>query len=100
MQYVLQILAQLLESSPADSISANFGALLDPILSPPMWEVRGNVPALTRLLAALIPRAGKDIVTGDKINQVLGIFQMLLSGKKSELYALDILEAAIKTYEG
>jgi exportin-2 (importin alpha re-exporter) len=100
MQYVLQILAQLLESSPADSISANFGALLDPILNPPMWEVRGNVPALTRLLAALIPRAAKDITAGDKIKQILGIFQMLLAGRKSELYAFDILEATIKSYEG
>lgn len=100
MQYVLQILAQLLESSPDSSISANFGALLDPILNPPMWEVRGNVPALARLLAGLIPRASKEIVAGDKMNQVLGIFQMLLSGKKSELYAFDILEATIKAYEG
>lgn len=100
MQYVLQILAQLLESSPDSSISANFGALLDPILNPPMWEVRGNVPALARLLAGLIPRASKEIIGGDKMNQVLGIFQMLLSGKKSELYAFDILEATVKAYEG
>ncbi|CAI4210317.1 unnamed protein product [Parascedosporium putredinis] len=85
MQYVLQILAQLLESSPDSSISANFGALLDPILNPPMWEVRGNVPALARLLAGLIPRASKEIIGGDKMNQ---------------LYAFDILEATVKAYEG
>lgn len=100
MQYVLQVLAQLLESSPADSISANFGALLDPILNPPMWEVRGNVPALTRLLAALIPRASKDLLGDEKIKQILGIFQMLLGSRKSELYAFDLLESVILSLEG
>lgn len=100
MQYVLQVLAQLLESSPADSISANFGALLDPILNPPMWEVRGNVPALSRLLAALIPRASKDLLGDEKIKQILGIFQMLLASRKSELYAFDLLEAVILSLQG
>lgn len=100
MQYVLQILAQLLESSPADSISANFGTLLDPLLNPPMWEARGNVPALTRLLAALIPRASKDLLGDEKIKQILGIFQMLLASKKSDIYAFDLLEAVVKTYNG
>jgi exportin-2 (importin alpha re-exporter) len=98
MQYVLQILAQLLESSPPDALSANFGALVDPLLTPTMWETRGNAPALTRLLAALIPRASDDIATGGKIQQVLGIFQSLLASKKMELYAFDILDACVKSF--
>jgi len=99
MSYVLQILAQLLESSPPDALSANFGALIDPLLTPTMWETRGNVPALTRLLAALIPRATNDIASGGKIQQVLGIFQSLLASKKMDLYAFDILDACVKGFD-
>jgi exportin-2 (importin alpha re-exporter) len=99
MQYVLQILAQLLESSPPDALSANFGTLLDPLLTPVMWETRGNVPALTRLLAALIPRAAKEIASSGKLQEVLGIFQSLVGSKKMDMYAFDILDSCIKSFE-
>jgi exportin-2 (importin alpha re-exporter) len=97
--YIFQILAQLLESSPVDSVSDNYKALLGPLLQPPLWETRGNIPACTRLLAALIPRVAKEIVTENQTEAVLGIFQRLLSGKKSELYAFDILEAIVNSFE-
>lgn len=99
MPYIFQILAQLLESSPSDSISDNYTALLTPLLSPPLWETRGNVPACARLLSAVIPRASKTILAENQIEAILGIFQKLLGGKKSELYAFDILEASVKTFE-
>ncbi|KAK0392378.1 hypothetical protein NLU13_1873 [Sarocladium strictum] len=99
MQYVFQILAQLLESSPAEAISENYKGLLGPLLNPPLWETRGNVPACTRLLSAVIPRASKDIVASNQIEPILGIFQNLLSGKKTELYAFDILDSIVKSFE-
>ena len=99
MQYVFQILAQLLESSPSETISENYKGLLGPLLNPPLWETRGNVPACTRLLSAVIPRAWNEIVSGGQVEQVLGIFQNLLSGKKRELYAFDILESIVKSSE-
>ncbi|KAL1901567.1 importin-alpha export receptor [Ceratocystis pirilliformis] len=97
--YVLQILAQLLESSPANSISENYRMLIDPILNQSMWDVRGNVPALARLLTALIPRVSKDLLAGNKLTPVLGIFQMLLSRKKTELYAFDIIESIVVSFD-
>lgn len=99
MQYVFQILAQLLESSPAEAISDNYKGLLGPLLNPPLWETRGNVPACTRLLSAVIPRASKEIVAGGQVEAVLGIFQNLLSGRKTELYAFDILDSIVKSFE-
>lgn len=99
MQYVFQILAQLLESSPSDTISNNYKQLLGPLLNPTLWETRGNVPACTRLLSAVIPRVAKDIVAENQLEPILGIFQKLLSGKKSELYAFDILDSIVKSFE-
>jgi exportin-2 (importin alpha re-exporter) len=99
MQYVFQILAQLLESSPSETISENYKALLGPLLNPTLWETRGNVPACTRLLSAVIPRASQAIQAEDQIAPVLGIFQKLLSGKKSEVLAFDILDSIVKSFE-
>ena len=99
VQYVFQILAQLLESSTSEAVSDNYKALLGPLLSPSLWDTRGNVPACTRLLSAVIPRASKSIVAENQIEPILGIFQTLLSSKKSELYAFDILDASIKSFE-
>lgn len=99
VQYVFQILAQLLESSPPDAISENYKALLTPLLNPPLWETRGNVPACTRLLSAVIPRSASYILAEKKLEQVLGIFQKILSSKKQELYAFDLIESVVKSFE-
>lgn len=99
MQYVFQILAQLLESSPVETISDNYKNLLGPLLNPPLWETRGNVPACTRLLSAVIPKAWREIVAAGQLEPVLGIFQNLLAGKKTELYAFDILDSLVKSFE-
>lgn len=99
MQYIFQILAQLLESSPPETLSDNYKSLLGPLLNPSLWETRGNIPACTRLLSALIPRIGKVIVAENQLEPILGIFQRLLSGKKSDLYAFDLLDSIVKSIE-
>ncbi|PFH56975.1 hypothetical protein XA68_15683 [Ophiocordyceps unilateralis] len=99
LPYIFQILAQLVESSPSEAVSDNFKALLGPLLAAPLWETRGNVPACTRLLSAVIPKASKVIVAENQLEPVLGIFQKLLSGKKSELQAFDILDAIVQSFE-
>jgi exportin-2 (importin alpha re-exporter) len=99
MQYVFQILAQLLESSPGDVISQNYTALLAPLLQPAIWDTKGNAPGCTRLLSAVIPRCAPHILAEKKLEPILGIFQNLVSRKKLELYAFDVLEAVVKTFE-
>ncbi|RDA93454.1 hypothetical protein CP533_2671 [Ophiocordyceps camponoti-saundersi (nom. inval.)] len=99
LPYIFQILAQLLESSPTEGLSDNFKALLAPLMAAPLWETRGNVPACTRLLSAVIPRASKVIVEENQLEPVLGIFQKLLGGKKSELLAFDILDTVVQSFD-
>ncbi|KAF4978128.1 hypothetical protein FZEAL_5460 [Fusarium zealandicum] len=99
MQYVFQILAQLLESSPSETISDNYKTLLGPLLNPTLWETRGNVPACARLLSAVIPRATQALVTEKQLEPVLGIFQKVLSAKKSDVLAFDILDSLVKSLE-
>ncbi|CAL3965990.1 unnamed protein product [Diplocarpon coronariae] len=96
MPYVFQLFAALLESRPQGPLSEFYKALIGPVLSPALWESRGNVPALARLLSSIIPRAGAEIVAGGQIEPILGIFQKLIGGKtRTELYGLDVLEAVV-----
>jgi len=98
MPYVFQLFAALLEASPSGTLSDYYKSLVEPVLSPALWESRGNVPALSRLLSAIIPRGAAEIVANDQIEPILGIFQKLMAGKaKTELYALDILEAVFSS---
>jgi exportin-2 (importin alpha re-exporter) len=96
MPYVFQLFAALLEARPHGPLSDFYKALIAPVLMPALWESRGNVPALSRLLSSLIPRSAADIVANNQIEPILGIFQKLMSGKaKTELYSFDVLEAVI-----
>jgi exportin-2 (importin alpha re-exporter) len=99
VQFVFQILAQLLESSPPEAVSDHYKGLLEPLLSASQWDTRGNVPACTRLLCAVIPRGARTIIDGNKLEPLLGIFQKLLASRNSDLYAFDLLDSVIKAFE-
>lgn len=93
--YVLQIFAKLLELNPSGALPNHYQTLLAPLMTPTLWETRGNVPALTRLLAAIVPRASSTIVAENQVQPILGIFQNLLRGKKTEQNAYDLLESIV-----
>jgi exportin-2 (importin alpha re-exporter) len=93
--YVFQIFAALLEADPSSPLSDNFKTLIQPLLIPAVWEIRGNVPGLARFLSAIIPKAAQIIVAENQLEPILGVFQKLISGKKTEQNAFDILEAVV-----
>lgn len=92
--YVFQVLAQLLEYRPvAVGLSQAYMDLFQPLLTPALWEKRGNVPALARLLQAYIRKSAPELVP--QLNPILGVFQKLLAAKATEANAFDILNSAI-----
>ncbi|KAF5879233.1 putative chromosome segregation protein cse1 protein [Botrytis fragariae] len=96
MPYVFQLFAALLEANPSTTLSDYYRNLIAPILSPTLWESRGNVPALTRLLSAMIPKCAAELVANNQLEPILGIFQKLMAGKsRTELQSFDVLEALI-----
>ncbi|KAK0652263.1 CAS/CSE protein [Cercophora newfieldiana] len=96
--YVFQIFALLLELNPTSELPGDFKALLDNILAPGPWDTRGNVPPLARFMSAIMPKAASAIVAEQKLEPILTIFQRLLTGKKTEQNAFDILEAVIASF--
>ena len=95
--YVFQVLAQLAEARPlapgvvggGEAPTAATAApappaylqLLRPLLAPAFWERGANVPALARLLRALLLRAGASVVAEAQLEPVLGVVQKLISSR-------------------
>ncbi|KKY13499.1 putative chromosome segregation protein [Phaeomoniella chlamydospora] len=96
--YVFQLFAALLENNASGGLPPAYQSLITPILAPPVWEQRGNVPALVRLLSAIIPLASTEMQNSNQIEHVLGIFQKLVSAKSTESQAFDLLETVIECF--
>ncbi|EMF15386.1 chromosome segregation protein Cse1 [Sphaerulina musiva SO2202] len=96
--YVFQLYAQIVASSPSGTISPLFQQLVGPILTPSMWDNKGNVPALTRLLIEIIPRGAQQIAAAGQTEAVLLVFQKLVASKAYEGYAMDIIETVVKSF--
>ena len=93
--YVFQLFAALLEARSSAELPDYYKDLIQPILSAQLWETRGNTPALTRLLCALISRGSDHILAHRQLEPVLGLFQRLISSKSSESYGFDTLETLV-----
>jgi exportin-2 (importin alpha re-exporter) len=81
-------------------VPGDFKMLIEAVLAPGPWETRGNVPPLSRFIAAIIPKAADEIISEKKLEPILAIFQRLLAGKKTDQNAFDILEAIVGTFPG
>ncbi|PYH94234.1 Cse1-domain-containing protein [Aspergillus ellipticus CBS 707.79] len=95
MPYIFQLFAALLEANPSGTLPDYYQNLIAPILMPVMWESKGNIPALVRLLSGIIPRGSQYIIQNEQIGPILGIFQKLLSTKANEGYGFDLLESVV-----
>ncbi|GAA6039444.1 hypothetical protein JCM8097_009549 [Rhodosporidiobolus ruineniae] len=94
--FVFQILSQLLELHPAHDMPESYKVLLPPLLTPTLWESRGNIPALVRLLRAFLGRGAEQIVAAGQVTPMLGIFQHLIQSKANDQYGFELLEALLE----
>lgn len=93
--YVFQLFAALLESNPSGVLPEYYKSLIPPLLMPVVWENKGNIPALVRLLSAMVSRDPGSIVQNNQLEPMLGIFQKLVSTKTNEAHGFDLLEAIV-----
>lgn len=97
--YIFQLFAALLEANPAGTLPPSYLGLLAPITVLELYDVKGNIPALARLLTAIIPRATGEIIEGGHIQKFLLVYQKLITGKRSsELHGFDVVEALLKNF--
>ncbi|KAE8270973.1 hypothetical protein A4X09_0g1365 [Tilletia walkeri] len=94
--YVFQLLAQMLElraNLGGNSVPESYQVLLPPLLTPALWESKGNVPALVRLLRAFIAQGSAGIVEGNQLQPLLGIYQRLITSRVNDLFGFELITA-------
>ncbi|ODV91468.1 hypothetical protein CANCADRAFT_71450 [Tortispora caseinolytica NRRL Y-17796] len=97
--YVFQIIAQILEVSPNPQPSSHYRNLVDPLLAPTLWESRGNIPAISRLLADMVEKCPVLFHEPDTKLRLLGVFQKTIASKANDNYAFDLLTACVLSLE-
>lgn len=93
--YIFQILAFCVEKG-STTIPDSIKQLAQPLLAPSVWELKGNVPAVTRMLRAFVK---KDISVFSDLVPVLGVFQRLIASKAYEVYGFELLEDIMLTID-
>lgn len=88
--YVFQVMSQLMMVH-TDTVPATYGTLMQPILTPAMWERKGYIPGMVQYLEAYIMKSKANALTGNQLEQVLGVFQKLLASKATDHQALHLL---------
>jgi exportin-2 (importin alpha re-exporter) len=59
----------------------------------PLWMQRGNIPALTRLLRAVLEKGPAIVVQGNHMPAIKDITRFLLQSKSNDAFGADIAEA-------
>lgn len=92
LPYAFQIMAQILDSAPTNhDMPVALTSMLPILLTATLWEQKGNVPALVRLLQAFL-RRGSSLFTSSNIPAILGIaFQRLIPSRIHELLGFEVL---------
>ncbi len=98
MPYVFQIFAASLEANPNAPLPSTFQTLIGPLLGPELWGMKGNVPALVRLLTAIIPRGATEITTNNQLETLLGAFQQLVATKVNEVQGFELLDSIMTNF--
>lgn len=86
--YVFQLISYGVEK--ISSIPESVKQLVEPILAPSVWDLKGNVPAVTRLLKELVK---VDNSIFPDLVPVLGVFQRLIASKAYEVHGFELLES-------
>ncbi|KAK4047944.1 importin-alpha export receptor [Microbotryomycetes sp. JL221] len=104
--FVFQIISQLFELYPSSTtttttanetkIPEHYKMLLPPLLTPTLWESRGNVPALVRLLTTFLNKSIQSILELNQLSPILGIFQHLIASKQTDQFGFELLESIVE----
>ncbi|CAO1631615.1 unnamed protein product [Parajaminaea phylloscopi] len=98
--FVFQLLSQLLELHPAGKgLPESYQSLLPSLLTPALWQSRGNVPALVRLMQAYLTKAAGSMVANNQIPAVLGIYQQLIASRINDEFGFELMQTIFETVD-
>lgn len=97
--YVFQIMAQLLDTQPAGTaLPQPYLELATVLVVPAMYEHKGNIPAVIRLLTAMIRRDAASLHQRQLTEKILGVFRTLIKIKQYDHEGMNVLTSVVLHY--
>ena len=96
--YVFQILSLMLELNQNATVPDTYMKLFAFLLLPILWDRPGNITPLVRLLQAYVSKGSSQIISENKVEPLLGVFQKLIASKTNDHEGFYLLQAIIEHF--
>src|ERR1700722_20643239 len=94
--FVFQILAQMLQLHKGD-VPAEYRSLLSFLLSPAIWQQKGSIPGLVKLLRVFLARDVIQLVSTGQFTSILAIVQQrLIPSKLHDAWGFELLQGVVE----
>ncbi|KAH0580356.1 hypothetical protein H2248_001858 [Termitomyces sp. 'cryptogamus'] len=91
--YVFQVLAQMLELHTAE-VPEQYRSLLPFLLTPAIWQQKGSIPGLVKLLKAYLARDSAGMLAAGQVASVLAVVQQrLIPSKLNDAWGFELLQS-------
>jgi exportin-2 (importin alpha re-exporter) len=81
----------------AGDVPAAYRSLLPFLLTPAIWQQKGSIPGLVRLLREFLAKDGQQIVSTGQLTAVLAVVQQrLIPSKLNDAWGLELLQGVVE----
>jgi exportin-2 (importin alpha re-exporter) len=80
-----------------NNVPAEYRTLLPFLLTPAIWQQKGSVPGLVKLLQAFLAKDSKAMVAAGQLPSVLAVAQQrLIPSKLNDVWGFQLLQAVVQ----
>lgn len=86
----------MLELHRGGPVPAEYRGLLPILLTPAMWQQKGSIPGLVRLLKAFLAQDHEQMFASGQVASVLAVVQQrLVPSKVNDVWGIELLQAVV-----
>lgn len=86
----------MLELQPTD-VPAQYRSLLPFLLTPAIWQQKGSIPGLVKLLKAFLIRDSTQMLAAGQVASVLAVVQQrLIPSKLNDVWGFELLQSVVQ----
>jgi exportin-2 (importin alpha re-exporter) len=86
----------MLELHGGGQVPDTYQNLLHFLLTPAIWQQKGSIPGLVRLLKAFLAQSSAQMVVGGQVASVLAVAQQrLIPSKLNDAWGIELLQSVV-----
>lgn len=94
--YVFQVLAQMLDLHSTGEVPPEYRNLLPFLFTPAIWQQKGSIPGLVKLLKTFLGRDAPQMFAAGQIASVLAVVQQrLIPSKVNDAWGFELIQSVV-----